>query len=173
MKKNIIMILFLFLWGTGCSMVKDAGMGSSSHGAGGELTQAQHFTLKNLKGEAVDLDQVLAQNKAVLIDFWATWCGYCVEEMPELVKLQEKQEPRGFTILAVDVGENAEQAARFAKRMGLNFPVLLDDDSTVAGSFGLVGIPTSFLIGPDGRILGEYHSYTKQLEADIEKALAA
>ena len=138
---------------------------------GNTLTQEQRFTLKNTQEEVVSLDQVLAQHKAVLVDFWATWCAYCVEEMPDLIKLHQRNKSRGFTVLAVNIGESKEQAALFAKKMNIPFPIVLDENSSVAEKYGVVGIPISFLISPQGRILGEYHAYTRELESDVEKAL--
>jgi peroxiredoxin len=140
---------------------------------GTELTQEQRFTLKGLKNEAISLDQLLAQNKAVLVNFWATWCTYCVEEMPELIKLQKKDFPRGFTVLAVNVGESQAQAAMFAEKMQMNFPVALDEDTAVSRAYGLVGIPTTFLINAQGKVIGEYHSYDPKLERDVEQALSS
>ena len=174
MKKTFFLIVSCFLISlsaTGCwGPVTGVGVSSS---VGKDLTPEQRFTLKNIQDEAVSLDQVLTQHKAVLIDFWATWCGYCVEEMPALIKLHEKNQARGFTVLAVNVGESKEQADLFAKKMNLPFPVVLDEDSSVSQKYGVVGIPTSLLVNSQGRILGEYHAYTKQLESDVEKALSA
>ena len=144
-------------------------IGTSS--VGNTLTQGQRFTLKDINGNVVVLDQLLTQKKAVLLDFWATWCGYCVEEMPDLIKLQQKQQARGFTVLGVNVGESRDQAAGFAEKMGLNFPIVLDEDSTVAQQYNVVGIPLSLLINSKGDVVGEYHAYTRQLEDDIEKTL--
>ncbi len=169
-KKAILLLVFsVLVSGAGCSLKSS---GSASHSVAGELMQDQRFTLMNLKNEAVSLDQVLSKNKAVLVNFWATWCAYCVEEMPDLVKLQDKYQSRGFTVIAVNVGESAEQATAFQKKMGLNFPVVLDPESSTAEKYGLVGIPVSYLIGSDGKILGEYHGFTPKLVADVEKVLA-
>jgi peroxiredoxin len=169
---SLFILVFLFLMSltlSGCwGPVR--GLSVSSQ-VGKSLTQQQRFTLKNIQGDAVSLDQVLTQNKAVLINFWATWCGYCVEEMPDLVKLHQANKDKGFTVLAVNVGESKEQASLFAQKMNIPFPIVLDEDSQVAEKYGLVGIPMSLLIDPSGRILGEYHSYTRQLETDVEKAL--
>jgi peroxiredoxin len=145
-------------------------LGGGSSKAGSELTQSQRFTLKDIKGEAVSLDQVLSKNKAVLIDFWATWCGFCVEAMPELVKLQDKYQTSGFTVLAVNVGESLNQVVGFAEKMKLNFPVLLDEDMSVSRQYGIVGLPTTLLINAQGQVLGEYHEGSR-FESDIEKAL--
>ena len=139
--------------------------------AGNALTQEQRFTLMDLQGQAVSLDQVLSQKKAVLIDFWATWCGYCVEEMPDLVKLQQKYGESGFTVLAVNVGESREQAAAFKEKMGLNFPIVLDTDSVAAQAYNVVGIPFTVLVDSTGKVVDEYHSYSGKIEADVIKTL--
>jgi peroxiredoxin len=161
--------LLLFVAAAGCSKV----VGIPSGGAVGQtLTEAQKFTLKSTDGSAVSLAQVLSQKKAVLLNFWATWCTYCVEEMPDLVKMQSAHESKGFTVLAVNVGETAEQASAFEKKMGLNFPVVLDTDNAVAQAYGLVGIPVSYLVNSEGKILGEYHGFTPKMVSDVSRALA-
>ncbi len=165
----VFLVLAAFISGAGCSGVTSPRFMASQVGT--ELKQEQRFTLMNLKNEPVNLDSVLSKNKVVLINFWATWCAYCVEEMPDLVKLQDKYQSRGFTVLAVNVGESSEQASQFAKKMGLNFPIVLDEDNSVAQKYGIVGIPVSYLIGSDGKILGEYHGFTPTLVSDVEKNL--
>ena len=167
LRSSILIALIVFL--AGCSGI--SGSGSTASSLGPELKSSHRFTLKDLNGEAVSLDRMLSKNKAVLINFWATWCTFCVEEMPDLIKLQTKLQDQGFTVLAVDVGEPAEQAAAFAKKMGLNFPVVLDEDSTVAQNYGLVGIPVSYLIASDGKVLGEYHGFSHRLVSDVEDSL--
>ena len=169
MKRRLAALLLGSVLLTGCwGPVREVGLSSS---VGNELTQEQRFTLKNIQDEVVSLDRVLAQNKAVLIDFWATWCGYCVEEMPDLIKLYRENKDRGFTVLAVNIGESRQQASLFAQKMNIPFPIVLDENNSVAEKYGVVGIPMSFLIDSQGRILGEYHSYTRELESDVEKAL--
>lgn len=167
MRKILVLIVAVMLFSAGCGRVTGIPTGSA---VSGELTPAQRFTLKNLDGGVTDLSQVLAQKKAVLINFWATWCTYCVEEMPDLIELQARYGPNDFTVIAVDVGESAGQVSAFAKKMGLNFPVVLDQDNAVAQNFGLVGIPVSYLVSSDGKILGEYHGFTPKLISDVEKA---
>ena len=161
----ILMIAVL----SGCSGL--SGSGSTASSIGPELKSTHRFTLMGLQNEPVSLDQVLSQHKAVLINFWATWCSFCIEEMPDLVKLQERLKDQGFTVLAVDVGEPAEQAAAFAKKMGLNFPIVLDTDNTVAQNYALVGIPVSYLVTSDGKIVGEYHGFSNKLVSDVENRL--
>ena len=160
----------LFMVGvSGCSEMTGPGNMAS---VGTQLTQKQRFALKDIHGNVVSLDQVLSQNKAVLLNFWATWCGYCVEEMPDLVGLYQRNKDRGFVIVAVDSGESSAQAADFARKMNMAFPVVLDEDTAVSGKYGVVGIPMSLLVNSQGQVLGEYSAYSRKLEADVEKALA-
>ncbi len=152
----------------GCGFIKFNA--PSSMGAVGEsLTVEQRFTLKNLQGEDVALDSVLQSHKAVLLNFWATWCGFCVEEMPDLIRLQKSLGPSGFTILALDMGETPAQASAFAAAHGLNFPVLMDTEMTTAQQYGIVGIPVSILLDSSGKVLGQYNIYNEKLRADAEK----
>ena len=163
-----ILSLSVFLFVLGC-------MGPASRhvsaGASGELQPQQKFTLKDAKDNPVSLDAVLKQNKAVLLNFWATWCPPCREEIPGLIDLQTKFKGRSFTVLGVDVGESQKKVSGFTEKIGINYPVLLDTDMSVTESYAVFGIPTSFLISSDGRILGEYHAYTPALAADVEKSL--
>ena len=165
----VIFSLCLALGSFGCMGPTGPGMDSGS--AGKLLTPSQRFTLKDLDGVPVRLDDVLSKHQAVLLDFWATWCGFCVEEMPDLIELQRKNQARGFTVLAVNAGESSRQAALFRDKMKLNFPIVLDEDMAVSQAYGLVGIPVSFLVNSEGKVLGEYHGFTKELTADVEKNL--
>ncbi len=142
-----------------------------SANASGELQDLQKFTLNDLENKPVSLERLLKQNKAVLINFWATWCPPCREEIPGLIDLQKKFGDKSFTILGVDVGESKVKASSFAEKIGINYPVVLDLDMAVTERYSVVGIPTSFLVSSQGKILGEYHAYSRQLEADVEKAL--
>ena len=143
----------------------------NSNAQDGQLNARQMFTLKNLDGEDVSLEGLLKSNKAVLLNFWATWCPPCREEIPDLIKLQETYQGRSFTVLGVDVGESAAKVSSFADKIGINYPVVLDGNNRVAETYGIVGIPTSMLIGSDGKILGVYYGFTGQLVADVKKAV--
>ncbi len=163
-----LMMAGMILFSSGCERVTGLPAGGAVNR---ELTQAQRFKLKNIDGTVTDLSQVLMKKKLVLINFWATWCGFCVEEMPDLVKLQKWHEGEGFTVVAVNSGESAHQAAAFAAKFRLNFPVVLDEDNEISQSYGIVGIPVSYLVSSDGKILGEYHGFTRRLVSDIKKNL--
>ncbi len=168
MKRYAAVLLAAFAL-AGCGE-RVAGIPSSM--VGFQLTEAQTFTLKSPDGSVVSLAQTLSQKKSVLVNFWATWCSYCMEEMPDLIKLQTRLGSKDFTVIGVDSGESASQVAETMKKKGINFPIALDEDMTVAQSYGLVGIPTSFLISSDGKIIGQYSGFTPKLVSDVEKSLA-
>ncbi len=142
-----------------------------SNAQAGRLEGDQMFVLKNLNGEEVSLEALLKRNKLVLLNFWATWCPPCREEIPELIKLQGTYQGRSFTVLGVDVGESAAKVSSFADKIGINYPVVLDQDNRVAESYRVVGIPTSMLIGSGGKVLGVYYGFTGQLVEDVKKAV--
>lgn len=149
----------------GCSAGPDA--------TAAQLEGGQRFTLKDLEGNDVSLDSLLASRKAVLVNFWATWCPPCREEIPDLIRLQEAASARGLTVLGVDVGESQAKVASFVKKYGINYPVVLDSDMKVAESYRVVGIPTTLLIDSKGSVLGKYHAYTPELVRDVESVLSS
>lgn len=162
-KNRAIVAATALLMMTGC--MKDSGARPSG------TDSALSFSLQDIKGQTVSLDVALKNNKAVLLNFWATWCPPCREEIPELIRLQNEYGKSGFTVLGIDVGESPAKVSTFMNKMGMNYPVLLDRDQAVAARYRIVGIPTSYLVSSEGKIIGEYHAATPDLFADVKKAL--
>lgn len=109
------------------------------------------------QGELVDLDGRTwrladLRGKAVLINFWASWCEPCRAEMPSLQALAERLGPQKMVVLAVNFKESAASATQFAQRTGLALPVLLDPNGTLARQWGVSIFPSTVLIGADGRV---------------------
>lgn len=167
MKVCPALLLGLLIAGSGCSAGDSKPFASSQEKRGDVVL----FTLKNLEDQDVSLGALLSQNKAVLINFWATWCPPCREEIPDLVKFQEKYGKSGFTVLGVDVGESKTKVSKFAEKFGMNYPIVLDSQMAVAERYKIVGIPTSILVNSEGKVLGVYHAYTKKLVSDVEAAI--
>ncbi|MFQ6066974.1 MAG: TlpA disulfide reductase family protein [bacterium] len=116
-------------------------------------TKAKDFILENLEGYPVSLKDF--QGKVVFLNFWATWCGPCRYEMPAMEKLWQKFKEEGFVILAVDLREGKEKVSSFMKENGYTFPALLDPRGKVASTYGIRAIPTTFLLDPEGKIVGK------------------
>ena len=108
------------------------------------------LVLRSPAGEAVDL--ALLRGKVVLVNFWATWCAPCVEEMPALARLRARLAPRGFEVLAVNQGEMPARVTAFAERTGLDLPLLLDREKAVAKAWKVRALPTTFVVDGKGRI---------------------
>jgi len=92
------------------------------------------------------------RGKAVLVNFWATWCAPCREEMPSMEALRVAMQGKPFVVLAVNVGEGERAARGFGEKMSLGFPLLLDRDTSATRAWSARVLPASFVVGPDGRI---------------------
>jgi peroxiredoxin len=91
------------------------------------------------------------RGKVVILNFWASWCAECRPEMPALERLHRDYASRGLVMLGVNAREDPAAIQRFAKALGLTFPLVVDAEGKINVLFGVVGLPASFLIGRDGR----------------------
>jgi peroxiredoxin len=151
--------------------VLTAGCSTSPRVYGESITQEQRFVLTDVDGQRVRMDDLLANNKVVLLNFWATWCPYCQREIPELMALQDRYRSAGFSVVGIDIGESAAKVKAYADNKQINYPLLLDRDNSVAGAYEVVGVPTSYLIRSDGKILGAFNTLTSGVIREIEKAI--
>ncbi len=127
---------------------------------------APDFTLTNLDGESVSLSDY--QGRIVLLNFWATWCGFCDKEMPDLKRLNAEYED--VVVLAVDVMEEEGIVREYIDKGGYDFDVVLDLDGEVAKTYLVSAFPTSYFIEEDGTLIGavsgmlEYDQMVKIIE---------
>lgn len=116
-------------------------------------TTAPDVTLQTLTGASIAMKNLLG--KAVLVNFWATWCTPCQWEMPLMENLYRAYKDRGFVILAISIDQgNADGVRAFVKDRKLTYPVALDPRHEAARQFGVTGLPATLLVGPDGYIKG-------------------
>ena len=113
-------------------------------------TPAPNFTLKSITGKNMKLSEMTGN--VVLINFWASWCGPCREEMPLLNALHKKYEPLGFTVLGVNVEEHTDKARGFLNDFPVDFPVLLDNKNQVSQLYNVVAMPTTVVVDRDGNM---------------------
>ena len=133
---------------------------------------APDFTLDTLDGKAVTLSDL--RGKAVLLNFWATWCAPCKIEMPWFVELQQQYRSQGLQIVGVAMDDSStEDIAKFAKDMGVNYPVLLGKEAVGEAYGGVPALPESFFIGRDGKIVDRIIGLKgkAEIEDSIRKAL--
>lgn len=114
---------------------------------------APDFTLTTLDGEEASLSDY--EGKIVMINFWATWCTYCDQEMPDLQRLYDENKDDDFVLLAVNVGESHKVAKDYIDEGGYTFPVVLDEDRTVSQKqYFVSAFPTSYFIDTEGNLIG-------------------
>jgi len=124
---------------------------------------APDFTLAARDGGNVQLSSLRGQ--VVMINFWATWCGPCRQEMPLLEQLHAKYEPLGFTLLGVNVEPDSAAATTWLKGVPVTFPILFDTKNAVAEQFGVMGMPSSVFVDREGRVRYVHRGYKPGDEA--------
>jgi peroxiredoxin len=114
-------------------------------------TAVPGFRLLSLAGGTTDLGSL--RGRVVLVNFWATWCPPCVEEMPSLERLHRTLGPEGLVVVGISEDAEEKAARDFVQRLGLTFPILRDTGAQTAAAYRAAGYPETFLIGGDGRLL--------------------
>ncbi len=112
--------------------------------------QADGFSLSTVDGAVISLDDYAG--KFVLLNFWAAWCAPCRREMPSLSNIHDQFTGKGLEVVGVHVGPSLADVRNFLDKVPVNFTVLIDKDMSLA-SWGVLGLPTTFLINPDGRLV--------------------
>ncbi len=130
---------------------------------------APDFTLRSATGSNLRLQEQRGQ--VVLINFWATWCGPCRQEMPQLNKLYEKYRAAGFVLLGVNIDDDTRHATDVAAKLGLKFPILLDTDKSVSRQYDLTTMPTTLIIDRDGRVRFIHAGYLAGYEDLYDKEI--
>ncbi|MGL4512607.1 MAG: TlpA family protein disulfide reductase [Lacipirellulaceae bacterium] len=134
--------------------------------------EAPLFELEDLEGEPVNLADHLGKS-VILLDFWATWCPPCVEALPTIDRVASSFADKGVVFFAVNAQESAEDVKAFLEENELTPPVALDVDGTAAGKYGVEGLPTSVIIGKDGRVQVVHVGLSRALEQKLTEELTS
>jgi thiol-disulfide isomerase/thioredoxin len=170
MSKNIAAKKFLStsLLGLGIALPFLAGIAGRAL-AGGEapaLKAAPVWELKDVEGKTVKSTDF--KGKVVILDFWATWCGPCVAEIPSFIELHKQYEKDGLVIIGVSVDDGTPVVKKFIGSKKVNYPIVMGNDSITAAFGGVEGIPTTFVIDRDGKIVSKHIGLTEKAEFERE-----
>ena len=134
---------------------------------------APDFASKSDSGRNVRLSELRGQ--VVVINFWASWCSPCRQELPLLNKIYAQYRPAGFMLLAVNLDDNRKDAEAMLKRLSLRLPTLFDGDKSVAKLYGVDTMPATLVIDRDGRVRfvhrGYYSGYEQKYEQQVRELL--
>ena len=133
---------------------------------------APDFTRDALGGGPVHLAGY--RGKVVLLNFWATWCGPCLDEIPVFARWQQQYGPAGLQILGVSMDDDAKPVQRFLQKTPLDYPVVMGDTTLAKRYGGVLGLPVTYLVDAHGKIAGRYQGEAdlKAIEAQIRALLA-
>jgi peroxiredoxin len=129
--------------------------------------KAPDFTLKSNSGKNIKLSEYRGQ--VVMLNFWASWCGPCRQEMPLLDDIQKRYSKLGFTILGVNVEENSKQAKAMLREIPVDFPILFDTTNKVSKLYNVSAMPSTVLIDRDGNLAYLHKGYKPGDEAKYKQ----
>jgi thiol-disulfide isomerase/thioredoxin len=140
--------------------------------SGGDHPGAPPISLTDIGGKKLDLADY--RGKVVVLDFWATWCGPCRIEIPGLVEMQDKYASQGFSVIGISLDDEPGSVVEFYKEFKMNYPVAVGNPRVGELYGGIFGLPTTFLIGRDGRIYAKHTGATSRsvIEDEVQQLLA-
>jgi cytochrome c biogenesis protein CcmG, thiol:disulfide interchange protein DsbE len=141
--------------------------GAADELAQGKQVEAPAFTLDRLDADG-KLAIAALKGKAVVVNFWASWCIPCRDEAPVLQQTYERYRDRGLVVLGVDVNDFRQDARRFMERYGVTYPVVYDGKGSTVGKWGVTGFPETFFVDRSGRLVGERISGPVDIERNRE-----
>ncbi|HVC96256.1 MAG TPA: TlpA disulfide reductase family protein [Pirellulales bacterium] len=156
------LFLPVLIFGSSCAKQQSALVGATAPDIEQQLLDGGEFSLKSYRGKQV-----------VMLDFWATWCGPCVQEMPILAKVADDYRDKGVALVCVNQRESASDIRAFLDREKLNVTVGLDSDGTAGQAYGANGIPMLVIVDKQGIVRRVHVGYSPGIEATLKADLDA
>ncbi|MGZ4380178.1 MAG: TlpA family protein disulfide reductase [Gaiellaceae bacterium] len=148
------------------------GSGVESAISAGKHPPAPQFTLTRLDGPG-KLSLASLRGKAVVVNFWASWCRPCKEELPVLEKTWQQYRKQGLVVVGVDAEDFTSDAKRFARKYGITYPIVHDAPSATVDRYGVTGFPETFFVDRRGRLVGAHISGSILSTSEIKAEFAA
>jgi cytochrome c biogenesis protein CcmG/thiol:disulfide interchange protein DsbE len=147
-----------------CSVIISLMLFAEARAAKGDIGEkAPAWSLPGLDGKTVNLSDF--KGKVVILDFWATWCPPCREEIPSFIQIQKEFADKGVVVVGVALDEEGAKVVKpFAKKKGINYPLVIGKTSTTEDYGGIEGIPTTFIINAEGKIVAKHVGLTTKEE---------
>jgi cytochrome c biogenesis protein CcmG, thiol:disulfide interchange protein DsbE len=166
MKKNVMSFLGSVVCGAVLAMLSSLPAAALEVGE-----QAPELELATQGGGSFKLPK--QPGKIVYVDFWASWCGPCRQSFPWMNAMQEKYKSQDFQVIGINLDAQAADAEKFLAKIPAKFTVLLDPKAASAKSFGVKGMPTSYLIGRDGKVIYQHMGFNDEGRVKLEQAIQA
>ncbi len=144
-------LLALLVW----KLAFGSGSGVAGALAKGENPPAPAFSLSRLEAADGELSLTALKGKAIVVNFWASWCIPCKDEAPQLQMTYERYREQGLVVLGIDAQDFRQDAKRFVKRFGITYPIVYDGSGSTLGKWGVTGFPETFFVDRKGRLVGE------------------
>ena len=142
---------------------------ATASNAGSVSGPAPDFTLKSRSGKNIRLSDLRGQ--VVMLNFWASWCGPCRQEMPILEQLHKRYGKLGFTVVGVNVEQDSSKAVAYLRDIKVSFPILYDNTSKVSKLFNVNAMPTTVMIDRNGKMRFLHEGYKPGYEKDYKKQI--
>jgi cytochrome c biogenesis protein CcmG, thiol:disulfide interchange protein DsbE len=166
--KNLVVVSLLALFLFGCASQPTETAGNAPLKALGDMPS---FELDRVAGGKLNSEEL--KGKVLVVDFWATWCAPCIEEIPNYNQLAAQYKDQGVEVIGITLESGSlEDAKPKVEEFDMKYPVVMGDDAVVEGVGGLIGFPTTFLVGKDGKIYRKYLGMTAKKKERIEQDLA-
>ena len=145
-------------------------LGQNAQAAEGQ-GMAPDFTLKSQNGSNVKLSELRGQ--VVMVNFWASWCGPCRQEMPLLEELYQRYQGMGFSILGVNVEEDSAAAKKMLRDVSVSFPILFDTKNEASRAYDVSAMPSTFMVDRDGKLRYLHKGYVPGVENEYQQEIRA
>jgi peroxiredoxin len=163
----VAVVLAIGIWKLSHRSYADrGGLGGAPTTKGSSNWPAPGFSLTDLDDQPLDLGNY--RGKVVLLDFWATWCAPCRKDIPRFIAMQEKYHRQGFQVIGISMDDGPKPVQEFYREFKMNYPVALGTEQLAEAYGGVLGLPVTFLIDRNGRVVAKHTGAVEMAKVEQE-----